>query len=184
MTEPKALKRMLGSERPMALLISLVKMMPEAPTRVPATIKQVAVEHEARRRHGESGERVQQRDQHRHVRAADGEHEDHAEHQSEHQDHPDVGDAPGDQRQNDHDADGHADQGVDHLLARVGDGTSGDQLLQLDERDRAPRERHRPDQHAEQHLGRDVDRRLQPERVEVQAARRWRSARRRHRPRR
>ena len=38
MTEPNALKRMLGSERPMALLISRVRMMPEAPTRVPATI--------------------------------------------------------------------------------------------------------------------------------------------------
>ena len=38
MTEPNALKRMLGSERPMALLIKRVRMMPEAPTRVPATI--------------------------------------------------------------------------------------------------------------------------------------------------
>ena len=38
MTEPNALNRMLGNERPMALLIKRVKMMPEAPTRVPATI--------------------------------------------------------------------------------------------------------------------------------------------------
>ena len=38
MTEPNALKRMFGSERPMALLMSRVKMMPEAPTSVPATI--------------------------------------------------------------------------------------------------------------------------------------------------
>ena len=37
-TEPNALKRMLGSERPMAALISRVRIMPEAPTRVPATI--------------------------------------------------------------------------------------------------------------------------------------------------
>ena len=37
-TEPKALKRMLGSERPMALLIILVSRMPDAPTRVPAMI--------------------------------------------------------------------------------------------------------------------------------------------------
>ena len=38
MTEPNALKRMLGSERPMALLIRRVRMMPEAPTSVPATM--------------------------------------------------------------------------------------------------------------------------------------------------
>ena len=38
MTAPNALKRMLGSERPMAALMSRVRMMPEAPTRVPATI--------------------------------------------------------------------------------------------------------------------------------------------------
>ena len=38
MTEPKALKRMLGSDRPIAELMSRVRMMPEAPTSVPATI--------------------------------------------------------------------------------------------------------------------------------------------------
>ncbi len=38
MTEPNALKRMLGRDRPMALLIKRVRMMPEAPTRVPATM--------------------------------------------------------------------------------------------------------------------------------------------------
>ena len=37
-TAPNALKRMLGSERPMAALMRRVRMMPEAPTRVPATI--------------------------------------------------------------------------------------------------------------------------------------------------
>ena len=41
MTEPNALKRMFGSERPMALLMSRVKMMPDAPTRVPATISRL-----------------------------------------------------------------------------------------------------------------------------------------------
>ena len=41
MTEPKALKRMLGSERPMAELMSRVRMMPEAPTRVPATMSRL-----------------------------------------------------------------------------------------------------------------------------------------------
>ena len=144
--------------------------------------QQVVVEHEARGGHGQAGERVQQRDEHRHVGAADGQHEDHAEHERQHQDDPDVDDAPGDQRQDDHGADGHADQRVDHLLARVGDGPPGDQLLQLDERDRAPRERHRPDEHAEQHLGRDVDRRLAARASAGAAARRWRSAPPRRRP--
>ena len=38
-TEPKALKRMFGSERPIAELIMRVRSMPEAPTRVPATMR-------------------------------------------------------------------------------------------------------------------------------------------------
>ncbi len=36
-TEPNALNKMLGSERPMAVLIIRVNSMPEAPTKVPAT---------------------------------------------------------------------------------------------------------------------------------------------------
>ena len=38
MTAPNALNRMLGSDRPMAALMSRVRIMPEAPTKVPATI--------------------------------------------------------------------------------------------------------------------------------------------------
>ena len=37
-----------------------------------------------------------------------------------------------------HTSDGHADEGVDHLLARVGDGTPGDELLELHEGDGTP----------------------------------------------
>ena len=40
-TAPKALKRILGSERPMAELMRRVRMMPEAPTRVPATMRRL-----------------------------------------------------------------------------------------------------------------------------------------------
>ena len=40
-TEPKALNRMLGSDRPMAWLIIRVSSVPEAPTSVPATISSV-----------------------------------------------------------------------------------------------------------------------------------------------
>ena len=40
-TEPNALNKMLGSERPMAELIIRVSRMPEAPTRVPATIRRL-----------------------------------------------------------------------------------------------------------------------------------------------
>src|ERR1700683_2054932 len=126
MTEPNALNRMFGSERPMALLMSRVKMMPEAPTRVPATISRSL---SSTKPEGAT--------------AAPGQHEDHAEHERQSEDDPDVDDASGDQRQDDHDPDGRADQRVDHLLAGVGDGPSRDQLLQLNERDRAPREGHR-----------------------------------------
>ena len=44
-----------------------------------------------------------------------------------------------------------------HLLGRVGDRTSGHQLLQLGEGDGAPGERHAPDQHPEEHLDDPVD---------------------------
>ena len=40
-TEPKALKRMLGNDRPMAWLIIRVSSVPEAPTSVPATMSKV-----------------------------------------------------------------------------------------------------------------------------------------------
>ena len=38
-TEPNALNRMFGRERPIAALIILVSRMPDAPTRVPATMR-------------------------------------------------------------------------------------------------------------------------------------------------
>ena len=40
-TEPKALNKMLGSDRPMAWLIMRVSSVPEAPTSVPATMSSV-----------------------------------------------------------------------------------------------------------------------------------------------
>ena len=40
-TDPNALNRMLGSERPIALLIIRVRRMPDAPTSVPATINRL-----------------------------------------------------------------------------------------------------------------------------------------------
>ncbi len=59
-TAPKALKRMLGRERPMAELIIRVSRMPEAPTSVPATMSRFDADREAGRRDGETGERVEQ----------------------------------------------------------------------------------------------------------------------------
>ena len=53
-----------------------------------------------------------------------------------------------------------AHDGVDHLLAGVGDRSTGHQLLQLGEGDRRTGERERPDQDTEQHLERDVGRRV------------------------
>ena len=66
--------------------------MPEAPDERPSDDERVVVEHEAARRGGEARERVQEGDHDRHVRAADGQHEQDAEEKREHeqQDHPDA----------------------------------------------------------------------------------------------
>ena len=40
-TEPNALNRMFGSDRPIALLINRVSRMPDAPTSVPATMSRL-----------------------------------------------------------------------------------------------------------------------------------------------
>ena len=143
-TEPKALKRMLASDRPMAWLIIRVSRVPDAPTRVPATMSRLLFEREARRGHGQAGERVEQRDEHGDVGAADGQHEDDPEDERQHQHDDEHGGAGGDDGDHQQGHDGQADGGVDRLLGRVGDGPPGHQLLQLGEGDGAAGERDRP----------------------------------------
>ncbi len=60
-------------------------MVPEAPTKVPATTKQHVAEHQAGRRDGQAGEGVQQRNDDRHVRAAYRQHQQDARGQAQHQ---------------------------------------------------------------------------------------------------
>ena len=71
--------RMLATERPIALAISRVRNVPDAPTSVPATSSSDVAEHVAAGRDRQAGERVEQRDDDRHVGAADRQHEQHAE---------------------------------------------------------------------------------------------------------
>ena len=76
MTEPKALKRMLGSERPMALAHHPGEQDARRPHQGPGHDEEVAVQGEARGGHGQAGEGVEQRDEDGDVGAADGEDED------------------------------------------------------------------------------------------------------------
>ncbi len=143
MTEPKALNKMLGSDRPMAWLIIRVSSVPEAPTSVPATMSRLlsSVNPEAATarpvkalsREMSTGTSAppmgstkidpedQRQDQHDHEHSGAG--RDDGDHEQGH--------------------DGQADDRVDGLLGRVGDGPSRHELLQLGEGDRAAREGHR-----------------------------------------
>ena len=89
-TWPNAPKRTFVTERFIAFAISSVSRVPEAPTSMPGDDQDVLVEHEAGRRRGEPGERVQQRDHDRHVGAADRQHEHHAEHEREQRSAPKI----------------------------------------------------------------------------------------------
>ena len=112
-------------------------------------------EHEARGRRREPGERVEQRDHDGHVGPADGDYEQDAEQQRSAQDQvqrderrehePARQDVRGEQQ------DTKEDGGVHHLLQRERNRARQRQLLELDERDGAPREAHRPYNDAEEH---------------------------------
>ena len=69
---PKPPTMMFRIERFMASAMSLVRMAPEAPTRAPAMISTGLPMHEAGHCRGGARERVEQRDDDRHVGAADG----------------------------------------------------------------------------------------------------------------
>ena len=65
----------------MALHMMTERIKPEEPSSAPATISSLLFEHESHRRGRKSGVGVQQRDHRRHVRAADGDDQQHAEQQ-------------------------------------------------------------------------------------------------------
>ena len=71
--------------RPIAAAIARVRMVPLAPTRVPATISSTLPSTIAGCGDREPGERVQQRDDDRHVGAADRQHEQHPGGEAEHE---------------------------------------------------------------------------------------------------
>ena len=105
------------------------------------------VEHEAGRRRREPGERVQQRDDDRHVRAADRQHEHHAEDEREgdQRDERPLCLEPGDQRDPERGCP-EEDRRVHDVLAAEHDRAPGQELLELGERDHRARERDGADQ--------------------------------------
>ena len=109
------------------------------------------VDHEARHRHGRAGERVQQRDDDRHVGAADRQGHRHAEDQGRGQDdeHQREVRRAGDEQEQRGD-DGDAGEGQRHeLAARDDDRLARDQALELARRDDRAGERDRADDDVE-----------------------------------
>ena len=99
---------------------------------------------------GKAGTGVEQRDDHRHVGAADGEHESDAKDQRQDHQGNERERNGGDCEHGDGEADDRGrEEQVDDLLPSVGDRRSGHQLLQLRERDHAAREGDRADDDAE-----------------------------------
>ena len=116
------------------------------------------MQHETARRDGEARERVQQRDEHGHVRTANGKHEGDTECEGQDEDDDDepVGAADADgHREAEH---GDSDDAVKELLARVGDRASGHELLELGKGHAASGERDAADHDAEKDLDDLVDR--------------------------
>ena len=126
------------------------------PDERPAHDENVVAEHEPRGRCGQTGERVEQRDDHGHVGAADGDHEQGAQCEREDEEHDEERsagrrDARDPQRQ-----DRQEHGGVDLSLVRVDERPPGEQLLQLAERDQTSGEAQRSDEAAEHDGPRDV----------------------------
>ena len=139
-TEPKALKRMFGRLRPIAALMSRVSRMPEAPTRVPATmsrfepsvkpdaatatpVKELSSEIST----GTSAPPIGR------TKATPSTNE------SAKQDPQPDEVEPGDQDRRDEDQRAGAEHPVEQLLAGVGHRPAGHQLLELGEGDRRAR---------------------------------------------
>ena len=141
---------MPATVRPMALAIAIVRIVPLAPTSVPAISSRTFDEHETGCRHREPRERVEQRDHDRHVGAADREHEQHAEHAGR----PRAGGRRRARRRSATSATPAAtaasdEQHHEHPQAREGHRLRGDDALQLAERDERSGERDTADQDRE-----------------------------------
>ena len=108
------------------------------------------MEHEAGRGGGDAGERVQERDHDRHVRAADRQHEEDAEREraEDDQDEQELLLRAEDDHEPDRDERGEQ-RHVPDLLAGIGDRPAADQLAQLREGDHAAGERDAADQRRE-----------------------------------
>ncbi len=148
---PNAPNKTLPSERFIARRpSSVVSSVPDAPTSVPLMIEHRAVEREAGDRGRHAGERVEQRDDDRHVGAADGQHAEHAEQQRRDDD-------AAERRERDvarehvagESEDREQHEAVDELLPGIGDGPARHQFLQLGESDETAGEADRADDRAE-----------------------------------
>ena len=147
---PNAPKKTFETVRPIARAIISVSRVPDAPTSIPLTISTFWWRTKPGRGRGDAGERVQQRDHDRHVRAADRQDEEDAERERAEDDHDQQPQLlrPEDDHEAERDERGQQ-RHVDDLLARIHDRPSADQLAQLREGDRAAGERDAPDQRGE-----------------------------------
>ena len=121
------------------------------------------VQHEAGGRDRETGEGIEERDDHRHIGPADREDKGHAQHQGQYEQwheedrlrrHHEVRDSEANDRDR--------DEGVDDLLTGIRDRRAGDQPLQFGEGDGAAGERDAADHHGENAREPDLERGVQP----------------------
>ena len=121
--------------------------------------QQLRIDLEAGDRDGETGERVEQRNDDRHVGAADRQHEEHAECKRGREQaakKPHIGSVPAlATNQTPSATIAERDDRVDDLLARIGDRASGHELLQFEEGDDRAGEADRTDDHRDDERDRD-----------------------------
>ena len=149
---PNAPKSTLANERFIALLIIIESKKPEVPSSAPQMMSTLLLEREAGRRRGETGVRVEQRDDDRHVGAADGQHREDAEHEARAAHRVEELDTCSGIDHEERPASPASRQNIpmfEDVLALVGDRRAGDEALQLAERHDASGERQRAEEHLE-----------------------------------
>ena len=147
---PNAPKSTFANERFIALLIIMERMKPDVPSSAPAMMSTLLPKREAGRARGEARVRVEERDDDRHVRAADGEHREDAHRRSRARTSRRRRWRASDPRRTMSQKNERAEEqrDVHRVLALEGDRRAGDEALELAERHDASGER----QEAEEHL--------------------------------
>jgi hypothetical protein len=159
--EPKAPKSTLAKERFMALLIAIERMKPLRPSSAANDDQNVVVDRKSRGDGSEAGIRIQQRHDHRHVRAADRQDK---EDPDEHGDRQHRGENPHFIWRDDQPTQADAARGEQHqihgILPAKGQGSTRQDFLQLAERHEASGDGEPTEQH------------LQPQRMDLPLSKR------------